>query len=81
MAKFPFTIATVDQVLFDGEVTSVTAPGSAGELTILAHHTAVITTLQGGKVSIRIEKDSDKQDFEVSGGLLEVGNNRAIILV
>lgn len=81
MTKFPFSIATVDKVLFEGEVESVTAPGSAGELTVLANHTALITTLQKGTVRIHKIAGDEVESFDVEGGLLEVGNNKAIILV
>ena len=78
---FPFSIATVDKILFEGEVASVTAPGASGELTILANHMPIITTLKEGKVIVRIGSDKKEQEFEVSGGLLEASSNRATILV
>lgn len=76
-----FTLATVDKVLFEGTVFSVTAPGSAGELTVLLHHTPLITTLKKGTVKIRAQKDSDLKEIEISGGLLETSGNRATILI
>ena len=78
---FPFSIAKVDEIMFEGDVVSVTAPGSAGELTILANHSPLITTLKKGVVKVRSEKDSDLQEFEISGGLLETSGNRTAILV
>ena len=78
---FPFTIATVDKILFEGEVVSVIAPGSAGEFTVLANHSAFITTLKKGVVKVRKDKEEDLQEFEISGGLLETSSNRTTILV
>lgn len=79
---FSFSIATVDKVLFEGDVEYVIAPGSGGELTLLSHHMPLITTLQKGEVRIQAAgEEKDLQKFEVRGGLLEVANNRAIILV
>ena len=78
---FPFSIATVDEVLFEGEVVSVTAPGAAGELTVLANHSALITTLKEGVVKVRAQKEGDLQEFKISGGLLETSGNRTTILV
>ena len=78
---FPLTITKVDEVLFDGEVTSVTCPGKAGELTILARHSALITTLKEGTIRVKENPDSVGQEFEVTGGLLEVGGNKAVVLL
>ena len=78
---FQFSLATVDEILFEGDVTSVTAPGAAGELTVLAHHSPLITTLKKGVVKVRAQKDSDLQEFKINGGLLETSGNRTTILV
>ena len=78
---FKLTIATVDKNLFEGEVSSVHCPGSDGELTILAHHMPFITTLAPGNVRVYQDKDSEEQSFDIKRGLLEVGNNKATILV
>lgn len=78
---FPLTITAVDKILFEGDVASVTCPGSAGELTVLAHHEAFITTLKKGEVRVRKELTAEAEIFEIEKGLLEVGNNRVTILI
>ena len=78
---FTFSLSTVNKVLFEGEVVSVTAPGAAGELTVLANHSPLITTLKAGVVKVRAERDGDLQEFEISGGLLETSGNHTTILV
>ena len=75
------TIATVDKKLFSGDVYSATCIGNDGELTILAHHMPLITTLIKGSVRVRVSKNGDEKIFEIDRGLLEVGNNKATILV
>ena len=75
-------IATVDQLYFDGEATSVTAPGSDGELTVFGHHMPFITTLKQGVVTVRSESvEGGKQMFKVESGVLEVSNNSATIIL
>lgn len=74
-------IATVDKTLFKGEVYSITCPGGEGELTILAHHMPIITILKSGVVNMHQKKDSEVQSFKIEHGLLEVGDNRATILL
>ncbi len=78
---FSFSLSTVNKVLFEGEVVSVTAPGAAGELTVLANHSPLITTLKAGIVKVRAEKDGDLQEFSIRGGLLETSGNHTTILV
>lgn len=73
-------ITRVDGALFEGGVRSVTVPGSEGEMTLLAHHKALISALKAGEV--RIEKaDGTKEVFTVEKGTIEVSNNAATILV
>lgn len=78
---FPFTIASVDQTVYEGDVYSVTLPGVSGELTILAHHMPFISILKKGEVKIRTERHADLKTIPIRGGLLEVANNSAIVLV
>ena len=79
--KFNFSLAKVNKIIFEDEVVSVTAPGAAGELTVLAKHSPLITTLREGVVKVRVEKEGELKEFELSGGLLETSGNRTIILV
>jgi len=78
---FNVTITTVDKQLFNGSVYAVICPGSGGELTILARHMPFITTLAKGTISVKKHKDGEAETFPVGRGLLEVSNNRAVILV
>ena len=78
-------IAQVNNVLFEGEVESVTLPGVDGELTILGHHEPLITTLKEGTITVRPQKDSSEaigeQTFPIEKGILEISNNKAVVLV
>lgn len=74
------TITRVDGPLFDGEVVSVTVPGVAGEMTILAHHSALISPLKKGSITVR-KTDSTQEIFEIESGTLEISNNHATVLV
>ena len=46
-------ILTPDKKVYEGEVTSVTVPGTAGSFEILNNHAPIISTLEDGKVIIR----------------------------
>lgn len=73
------TIAKVDKPLFSGAVQSVTVPGVAGEMTILAEHAALISPLQAGLIVVRTS--AGEETFEIEGGILEISHNQATILV
>lgn len=79
---FNVTITAVDKQLYSGDVYAVTCPGSGGELTVLAHHMSLISTLGKGEVRVLERKeDSEKKIFPIKSGILEVANNKAVILV
>ncbi len=74
------TISKVDGPIFDGEVVSVTVPGVAGEMTILAQHTALISPLKKGTITYRGAENST-ENIEIESGTLEISQNHATILI
>lgn len=74
------TISRVDEPIFDGDVISVHVPGVAGEMTILAHHTALISPLKKGTLTITKE-NGEKEDVAIDAGTLEISENHATILI
>ncbi|MCC7363201.1 MAG: F0F1 ATP synthase subunit epsilon [Dehalococcoidia bacterium] len=54
------------------------APGSEGQLAILPHHAALMTTLDAGELVFR--RGAEESGFAVSGGFMEVRNDRVTIL-
>src|SRR5262249_40060988 len=64
--------------LYSGEADAVQAPGSKGQLGILPHHAALLTTLAPGE--LRIKLAGAEETIFVSGGFLEVSNNNVIVL-
>ncbi len=76
---FELSIITVNEVLFHGEVVSLTIPGSEGELTVLAHHVQLITPLKEGV--LRFVTLEGEKKISITDGILEVGNNKATVLL
>lgn len=74
------TISKIDKVLWSGDADSVTVPGAAGELTILAHHMPIITTLIAGKITVK-KGEGNAKEFTIDSGFLEVGKDETVILV
>lgn len=76
---FTLTISRVDEQLFNGEAYSVTLPGEKGQLTVLAHHEALITLLRKGTITVRTTEEP--KTFEIGKGMCEISNNQVTILV
>lgn len=74
-------IAKVDEVLFDGEAYSLTVPGAAGEMTVLAHHEPLITTLKKGDLRVRVMPNAEPKIFPIAGGVLEVRTDGATVIL
>lgn len=78
--KLQLHIVTPEKFVVSEEVEQVNLPGSEGDLGILYDHAPIITTLRPGRSSYQKEKDSDEIDLVVSGGYMEVTDNRVIVL-
>ncbi len=76
--QFQLTVLTPSRTFLDESVVSLIAPGSEGYLGVLAHHAPLITALVPGKLTVRT--GGETQIFALSGGFLEVSENRAVIL-
>lgn len=80
LKQLQLTIARVDAPVFSGAVTSVTVPGSEGEMTLLADHTPLMTALRIGTITVR-KADGETETFPVTSGTLEVSQNQVTILL
>ena len=72
-------IITPESKLFTGEITSIKLPGMDGEFEILNNHAPIISTLSKGVIRI-INNDNNTEKFEVNGGVIEMQNNKIIVL-
>ena len=78
MSKFVLEVHTIEKTIVSEEIESVTVPTSEEELTILPNHEPLVTRLGYGTLSYRNPKGT--QFLFISGGFMEVQNERAIIL-
>jgi F-type H+-transporting ATPase subunit epsilon len=72
-------VAKVHENLYAGEAHSLTVPTTAGELTILPNHEPIVATLKAGTVVVRAPQG--EHIFPVEGGVLEISNNQATVLL
>lgn len=79
LQKMKLEILTPEQLVFSGEVSLVTVPGTSGRFTILENHAPIISSLTKGVITYR-EKDMDVH-LTVKDGFVEVSNNMISIAV
>lgn len=72
-------IITHEQIVFDGEVESLVAPGVMGYLGVWSHHAPLLTTLTEGVMTVRDAQEKTHR-YQVKGGVLEVSRNVATVL-
>ena len=79
MAKLSVNVVTAERsVLTESDVDMVVAPAFEGEVGILPRHAPLLTTLRPG--SLRIKKDGQESELALSGGFLQVNQDRVLIL-
>lgn len=71
-------IITPDQSVYTGEVSSVILPGVNGQFQILKDHAPLVSTLAKG--NLVIEANGKNQVVVVDGGVVEVLNNKVLVL-
>ncbi len=71
-------IVTPERHAFTQEVDMVVVPGIDGQLGILPHHAPLITALGIGELKVRA--GGEEQIFGVSGGFVEVGPDRVVVM-
>ena len=77
---FHLVVASVAETKFDGDAISATVPGTSGEFTVLAHHEPFVSILKKGVVTVKATAGAERK-FEIENGVIEVSNNRAIVLL
>ncbi len=78
---FHLTIARVGENLFDGEALSAVLPGEEGVFTILPAHEAFVSQLKPGEARI-VAADGQMYHFDLpEGGVAEISNNQATVLL
>lgn len=78
MARLKFEIVTAERLVYSEDVDIVIAPGIEGQLGILPNHAPLLTMLQPGELVVR--KEGEEAAMFVSGGFLEVMQNRVTVL-
>ena len=74
-----FEIVTPERIVLKEMIKQITLPTKNGEITVLPNHIPLIATIQHGVITIK-KKDDSPEVLSVSGGFVEVLNNKVVIL-
>ena len=75
---FNFEIISPQKVVYKEEVDEVIIPTTAGQITILPNHAALISEVSSGEIIVK--KNGKQYYMAISGGFLDVNNNNVSIL-
>jgi len=76
---FVLNISTTRGDIFEGEVTYLKVPGTLGSMGILTGHAPIISSLEPGEILFE-KQGGDRVVLISSGGIMEMRNNKAVIL-
>ena len=69
--SFPFELVSPERLLVSEQVESVVIPGSEGEMTVMAHHAPVMTTLKPGVIRVHTASGQDTT-YVAFGGFADI---------
>ncbi len=72
-------IITPDSKIYEGDIKSIRVPGKKGSFQVLKDHAPIISTLENGLVVI-VDMDNAETRYNINGGVIEVKQNRIILL-
>lgn len=77
---FSLEIIAPDKMVFQGQATSVSAPGTLGGFQVLFDHAPMLSLLNAGPVKVKDPSGHDTV-YATGGGVLEVRSNTVVVLV
>lgn len=69
---YPLEVVTPERVMLSESVQQTIAPGTEGELGILANHAPLMTALKPGEVRVTLADGRTTSHIVISGGFMEV---------
>lgn len=68
-----------DRLVFEGDVESVTLPGTMGSFSVLDMHAPIISSLDSGKVVVK--NANDIREYVLNSGFVEVKDNGITVCI
>jgi F-type H+-transporting ATPase subunit epsilon len=78
--SFQLEIVAPNRLVFEGEASSVSAPGTLGGFQVLFNHAPLLSSLEVGPLKFKNPAGVDTV-YATGGGFLEVRDNRVTVLV
>ena len=79
-ATYALDVVTPERVLLSEQVINTIAPGSEGQMGVLAGHAPLMTELVPGEVLVTLADGRTTSHIVISGGFMEVTAERTTIL-
>ena len=76
--RLEVSLISPEATVFEGRASQVIVPAWDGQLGVLPDHAPIIVLLGGGE--LRIDGEGGQQLFDVTGGFMQVVENRVTIL-
>ena len=78
--SYTLEVVTPERVMLSGQAVETIAPGSEGYLGILAGHMPLMTALNPGEVTVRMDDGRTTSHIVIGGGFLQVSPTKTTIL-
>lgn len=78
--SFELTILNSQEEIYSGKVELVQMLGHQGMFTVLKNHGSMVSAIYKGKIRI-VDSGQNESFFDTDGGILEVSNNKSVILL
>ncbi len=66
-------VISAEEILYQGNVESVTLPGEMGSFTVLRNHASLISSLVPGEISF--VEEGVRKEMRIEGGIVDVDRN------
>ena len=73
-------IISATDIVYRGEVTSVTLPGAMGSFTVLRGHASLVSTLTGGTIEFT-DPDGHRDSRDIPGGLADIDRDAISVCI
>ena len=77
-ALFNFELVTPEKILMSDSVSSVSVSGVEGDMTVLANHSPIATSLRPGYVDINTNDKTER--FFLTGGFIQITSDEVVVL-
>lgn len=79
MKRLYLNIVSPEKEIFNGEVESITLPGTVGSFSILPRHAPIVSSLQAG--TLLYVADGEKRSLDIRSGFVEMNHEKVTVCI